>query len=79
MNLLTPVENDEKKNDVSDQQQSPIISTLEQREEVEKVITELLILPLTPPSPTETIIPITIEIDSNPTEESNESKIVRDF
>jgi hypothetical protein len=74
MNIVTPVEIDENKNVVSDQQQSPIISTLEKREEVEKVNIEPMIVP----SP-ETITPITIDVDSKPAEESNESKIVCHF
>jgi hypothetical protein len=72
MNIVSQVETDENKNIISDEQQSPLISTLEKREEVEKVIIEPTIL--IPSS--ETIIPITIDVDSKPVEESIESKIV---
>jgi hypothetical protein len=74
MNIVMPVEIDENKNFVSDQQQSPIISTLEKREEVEEVHIEPTIL-----QSSETIIQITIDVDSKPTEESIESKIVCHF
>jgi hypothetical protein len=71
MNLVSQVETDENKNIISDEQQSPLISTLEKRDEVEKVIVEPTIL-----ISSETIIPITIDVDSEPVEEPIELKIV---
>ena len=71
MNIITPVETDENKNLISDEQQSPIISTLEKREELAKENNEPTIL-----LSTETIVPITINVDSKPVEELTESKIV---
>jgi hypothetical protein len=56
---------------VSDEQQAPIISTLEKREDVEKENIHSIILPTL-----ETIVPITIDIDPKPIEASIESKIV---
>lgn len=71
MNIVTMVEIEEKEIVISDEQQSPIISTLEKREEVDKQIIEPTIVPST-----ENIIPITIEIDPKPVENSVELKIV---
>ncbi len=71
MNIVSQIEIDENKTVISDEQQSPLISTLEKREEVEKTNIEPTIL-----ISSETIIPITIDIDSKPIEESNDSNKV---
>lgn len=82
MNILPEIENGENKEPILDEQQAPIISTLEQRKEeeeeeeqqeqqVDKQIIEAPILPLV-----EAIIPISIDIDSKSVEDSIESKIV---
>lgn len=71
MNILTSVEIEEKINLISDEQQSPVISTLEKREEADNQNIEPTISPVT-----ETIIPITIEIDPKPVENPIELKIV---
>jgi len=71
MNIVSQIETDENKNIISDEQQSPLISTLEKREEVEKTNIEPTVV-----ISSETIIPITIDIDSKPIEEPNDSKIV---
>ena len=75
MTVVTAVEIDENKDLISNQQQSPIISTLEKREEVEKVDSEQITVPSTE-TETETVIPITIEVDLKPVKESNEEKTV---
>jgi len=73
MNLLSTTETGGNKESISDEQQAPIISTLEQRkkEQVEKEIVEESVL-----SAIEAIIPISIDIDSKSPEESIESKVV---
>ena len=72
MNILSQVDIDEYKNFISDEQQSPLISTLENREEIDKVLIERSSIFTS----TETIIPITIDVDSKPSEELIISKIV---
>lgn len=71
MNIITVMEIEENKDRVSDEQQSPIISTLEKREEVAyqniDSISSLLI---------ETIIPITIDVDPKPVNNTTDTKIV---
>lgn len=76
MNIVSQVDTDENKNIVSDEQQSPLISTFEKREEVEKANIESTVLI---PSASETIIPITIDVDSKPTQEPIELKTVYSF
>jgi hypothetical protein len=72
MNTITQVDIDGKKDVISEEQQSPLISTLEQREEVEKAISiEPTILPSS-----EIVIPITIDVDSKPVEQLVETKVV---
>jgi hypothetical protein len=71
MNIIPQVEADEIRNLISDKQQSPLISTLEKREDVENVSIEPTII-----TSSEISIPITIDIDSKPVEQSIEVKIV---
>jgi hypothetical protein len=71
MNTVSQNDMDANK-DVISEQQSPLISTLEKRDEVEKATTiEPTIL-----TSSEIIIPITIDVDSKPTEQPIETKIV---
>ena len=71
MNIVSQIDIDENKNIVFDEQQSPLISTLEQREELEKAVIEPIIL-----TSSQTITPITINVDSKPAEEPIELEIV---
>ncbi|CAF4779999.1 unnamed protein product, partial [Rotaria sp. Silwood1] len=71
MNVVSHADIDENKTIISDEQQSPLISTLEIREESVKTTIEPNIL-----TSSEILIPITIDIDSIITEELNEAKII---
>jgi hypothetical protein len=71
MHILSQVDIDERKDFISDEQQSPLISTLEKRDEIDKALIEPSWL-----ASVQTMIPITIDIDSKPGEESIISKIV---
>jgi len=71
MNIVSQIDIDGNKNIIADEQQSPLISTLEKREELEKAIIEPTVL-----ISSETIIPITIDVDLKPAEEPIELKIV---
>ncbi|CAF4659219.1 unnamed protein product [Rotaria sp. Silwood2] len=71
MNIVSEVDTDDNKIITSDEQQSPLISTFEKREEPEQTIIEPNIL-----TSSELVIPITIDINSTITEELNEAKII---
>ena len=71
MNIVTTVGIEENKDRVSDGQQSPIISTLEKREEVDHQNIEPISLSLI-----ETIIPITIDVDPKTVANTTDTKIV---
>jgi hypothetical protein len=71
MHILSQVDIDERKDFISDEQQSPLISTFEKRDEIDKALIEPSWL-----ASVQTMIPITIDIDSKPGEESIISKIV---
>lgn len=68
MSLLTAIEIEENKDLISDVQQSPIISTLEKREEVEYQNIEPISL--------SSIIPIIIDVDPKPVENPTGTKLV---
>ncbi|UJR28051.1 hypothetical protein I4U23_009307 [Adineta vaga] len=68
MNTVSLTDTGENKTMVSDEQQSPLISTLEQREESEASV----VIESTNVTSSQIIIPITIDVDSKPTHESNE-------
>lgn len=71
MNIVLPTDTNENKTIITDEQQSPLISTFEKREEVNQTNIEPNII-----TSSETIIPITIEIDTTINDELNEAKIV---
>ncbi|CAF0900909.1 unnamed protein product [Adineta ricciae] len=72
MNVILKTDMDERKDIISDEQQSPLISTLEKREESElAVVVEPTII-----TSSQIIIPITVDVDSKPIEESNDTKII---
>ncbi|CAF0961402.1 unnamed protein product [Adineta ricciae] len=72
MNVIPQTDMDERKDIISDEQQSPLISTLEKREESEPaVVVEPTII-----TSSQIIIPITVDVDFKPTEESNDTKTI---
>lgn len=73
MNSVPPLELHDIQEIITEEHQSPIISTVEQREEEQQqqIDTEPIVL-----VPAETIIPITIQIDSKLVEEVPIEKLV---
>ncbi|CAF0860150.1 unnamed protein product [Rotaria sordida] len=71
MNIISQVDIDENKSIISDEHQSPLISTFEKREDLDQTNIESNIL-----TSSETIIPITIDINSITSEELNQAKII---
>lgn len=72
MHMIPQMETEDTKERISDGQQSPLISTLEQREDEQKTSMQSTLF-----TSVDSIIPITIDINSKPSEEVIITKVVR--